>query len=178
MTAKRNYFGTKKKKELNEFEKNSINGYKSRFAFWHSKQIDALTFSINLLFTVSVAVSGFLIANQDKELFKDKLLCDYSLTRTSLFILTVSASIGILGLIARLNDLRLTKEKIKIRRRIFELENDIRYEDHEPSDKEFQKSKRDNLVWWTTFLGKTTLILFYFQLGLFILTLWTIVLNV
>lgn len=178
MAAKRKYFGTKKKKELDEFEKNSIKGYKSRFAFWHSKQIDALTFSINLLFTVSVAVSGFLIANQDKELFQDKLLCDYSLTRTSLFILTLSASIGILGLIARLNDLRLTKDKIRIRQRIFELENDIKYEDYEPSDKEFQKSKRDNLIWWTTFLGKITWILFYLQLGLFLLSLWTIVLHV
>lgn len=176
--AKRKYFGTKKKSDLSEFEKESLKGYKTRFSSWHIKQIDSLTFSINLLFTVSVAVSGFLIANQEEGILKDKLLCDYSLIRTSLLILTLSASIGILGLIARLNDLRLTKDKIRIRQRIFELEHDIKYEAYEPSDIEFQKSKRDSLIWLTTFLGKATWILFYIQLGLFLLTLWTIVLNV
>lgn len=179
MAAKRKYFGTKKKKELSEFEKESLKIYKSRFSLWHLKQIDALTFSINLLFTISIAVSGFLIANQDKGLFNDKLICaNYSLIRTALFILTLSASIGVLGLITRLNDLRLTKDKIRVRQRIFELENDIKYEDYQPSDIEFQKTIRDNLIWWTTQLGRTTWILFYIQLGLFILTLWFIVVNV
>lgn len=179
MAVKRKYFGTKKKKDLSEFENDSLKNYKSRFSSWHLKQIDALTFSINLLFTISIAVSGFLIANQDKGLFNNKLICvNYSLIRTALFILTLSASIGIIGLITRLNDLRLTKDKIRVRQRIFELENDIKYEDYQPSDIVSLKTKRDNLISWTTRLGQATWVLFYIQLGLFILTLWTIVLNV
>jgi hypothetical protein len=90
------------------------------------------------------------------------VICDsYSLTRAALFNLTVSASVGIIALISRLNDLRLTKDKIRVRQRIFELENDIKYEDVVPSNKDEQTLKRDNLIWWTNFLGKTTLLLFY-----------------
>lgn len=119
--TKRKYFGTKKKSELSEFEKSSMDGYKRRFSLWHNKQIDALTFSINLLFTVSVAVSGFIIANQDEGIFLDKVLCNqFSLTRTVLFFLTLSATSGILGLLARLNDLRLTKNKVRTKQRIFQ----------------------------------------------------------
>lgn len=179
MAKERKYFGSKKKSVLTEFEKDRIKNYKSRFSFWHSKQIDSLTFSINLLFTISIAIGGFIIANQDEDLFKDKVIWEsYSLIRTALFTLTISASIGIVALICRLNDLRLTKDKIRVRQRIFELENDIKYEDVVPSQKDDQKLKRDNLTWWTTILGKTTWLLFYIQVLLVMLAIWTLVCNV
>jgi hypothetical protein len=176
MVKSRKYFGTKKKSDLSEIEKEAIKDHKRRFSFWHSKQIDSLTFSINLLFTIAIALGGFIISNQEQELFKDKLFCgSYSLTRTTLFVLAISASIGVMALIARLNDLRLTKNKIRVRQRIFELENDIKYEDYVASDSQTQKLKRDRLVWWTTFLGKTTWLLFYIQVFLIIFTIWTLV---
>jgi hypothetical protein len=179
MAPKRKYFGRKKKSDLNVFEMSSIKDYKDRFSKWHSKQIDLLTFCINLLFTLSIAVSGFIISNKSKDLFKNNAICvRFSSTQTVLFMLILSASIGVIGLIARLNDFRLTKDIIKTRRRIFELEYDIKYEDCEPSDKKFQQSRRDNLIFWTKFLGCITWICFYIQLFLFIVTIWLIVLNV
>lgn len=176
MVKRRKYFGTKKKSDLNEFEKEAIKDYKRRFSFWHGKQIDSLTFSINLLFTIAIALGGFIISNQETQLFKEKSFCgNYSLARTALVVLATSASMGILSLIARLNDLRLTKDKIRVRQRIFELNNDIKYEDFVASDSEIEKLKRDNLLWWTTFLGRTTWFLFYIQVSLIIVTIWTLV---
>jgi len=170
--------GAKKKADLDVFELSSIKDYKDRFSKWHIKQIDLLTFCVNLLFTLSIAVSGFIISNQNSAIFKNNVKCgQLSLTKTILFMLTLSASIGILGLIARLNDFRLTKNIIKTRRRIFELDHDIKYEDYEPSDKEVKKSQRDNLICWAKFLGRITWAFFYLQLFLFIISIWLFVLN-
>ena len=119
--SKQTYYGTKKKIDLTAFEKSSIDDYKDRFARWHTKQIDLLTFCINLNFTISIAISGFIISNQDKPIFKDQLILEYSLIKTTLCLLAITSTIGILSLIARLNDFRLTKNTIKFRRRIFEL---------------------------------------------------------
>jgi hypothetical protein len=179
MMTKRKYFGTKKKSDLTELQTNSLSDYKARFKFWHNRQIDLLTFSINLLFTLSVAVGGFIISNYDKALFANKNFCgQYSLSRTTLLILTLSATIGVLGLVARVNDFRFTKDTVKTRRRIFELENDIRYEDYEPSDTDYQKAKRDNLIWWTRLLGRITWICFYIQLTLFMIVIWTLTVGI
>ncbi|MBS1571842.1 MAG: hypothetical protein JST62_05545 [Bacteroidetes bacterium] len=177
-TKKLTTFGTKKRTDLNDFEKSSIKDYKDRFAKWHNKQIDLLTFCINLNFTISIAIAGFIIANQDNTIFKDKIICaNYSLTKTALCLLATTATIGVLALITRLNDFRLTKNTIKTRRRIFELDNDIKYEDIKASDKEKLKTQKDNSICWTTFLGKATWFLFYLQLILLLTTIWTIVTN-
>jgi hypothetical protein len=173
------YFGTKKKSQLTEPEQRTITDLKVRFSFWHSKQLDLLTFSINLLFTISVATAGFVIANQQTLLFKDKLICgEYSLTKTSLLVLTLSATVGISGLITRLNDFRLTKDIVAIRRRIFELENDIRYFDDKSSTMPAEELKLSDLISLTRCLGRLTWILFYIQVFLFILTVWIISLSV
>ncbi len=177
-TKKRIYFGTKKRAELNDFEKSSIKGYKERFTKWHTKQIDLLTFCLSLNFTISIALTGFLISNQDKPIFNEGQFCEkYSLTKTSLCLLATTATIGVMALISRLNDFRLTKNIIKTRRRIFELDNDIRYEDRKESDIENVKAQRDNLVYWASFLGEATWILFYLQIILLLTTVWIIIIN-
>lgn len=174
--SKQTYYGTKKKIDLTEFEKSSIDDYKDRFARWHTKQIDLLTFCINLNFTISIAISGFIISNQDKPIFKDQLICDkYSLIKTTLCLLAMTATIGVLALISRLNDFRLTKNTIKSRRRIFEIENDIRYEDVKQSKVESKKTEKDNSKYWATFLGKITWFFFYLQILFLLVTIWTIV---
>ena len=177
-TKKRTSFGTKKRTDLSDFERLSIKDYKDRFAKWHNKQIDLLTFCINLNFTIAIAIAGFIISNQDKPIFKDGLICgNYSLTKTALFLLALSATIGVLALISRLNDFKLTKNIVKKRRRIFELDNNIMYEDIEVSEKDKLKTQKDNFIWWTIILGKTTWVLFYLQIALLLTTLWTIVIN-
>lgn len=175
-SKKRTSFGTKKRADLSDFEKSSIKDYKDRFVKWHNKQIDLLSFCINLNFTISIAIAGFIIANQDKSIFKDQtVFAKYSLTKTALCLLAATATIGVLALIARLNDFRLTKNIIKARRRIFELDNDIKYEDYKASDKENLKAQKNNTICLTTFLGKVTWFLFYLQLILLLTTIWTIV---
>lgn len=175
---KKKYYGTRKKIDFTEFEKSSIDDYKDRFARWHTKQIDLLSFSINLNFTISIAISGFIINNQDKPIFKDQLICDkYSLIKTALCLLAMTATIGILALIARLNDFRLTKNTIKSRRRIFEIENNIKYQDFKQFDVESKKIEKDDSKYWSTFLGMITWISFYLQVLFLLLTIWIIVLK-
>jgi len=175
---KRKYFGTKKRTELTDFEKASIKDYKDRFEKWHNKQIDLLTFCINLNFTISIAIAGFIISNQDKSLFKDGLIFEkYSLTKTALCLLATTSTVGVIALVLRLNDFRLTKNTIKTRRRIFELDNDIKYEDKEASNKETLNTRKDNSICWATFLGKTNWTMFYIQIILLLTTIWIIVMN-
>lgn len=176
---KRTYFGTKKRTDLSPEQKADIKDYKDRFSKWHSKQIDLLSFSINLMFTISIALSGFIISNQDKCLFKDKLIWDNcSLTKTVLCLLTLSATLGMLAVISRLNDFRLTKNTVKSRRRIYELENDIKYEATKSSDKEIENKNIDKAIYWSSFFGCATWTLFYLQVGFLIFTVWTIVLSI
>lgn len=178
MIQPRKNFGEKKKSELSSFEKESLFDYKRRFSIWHSKQIDSLSFSINLLFTITLAALGFVISNQ-KTLFTENTYCLKNLLiKVIILLLAVSASIGLLGLIVRLNDIRLTKDKIFIRKRIFELNNKIKYEAYEPSDKEYLSGRLDNLIWWTKGLGKVTWIFFYIQLLLLSIAFWILVLNI
>lgn len=173
------YHGQKGKEQLTKFQKRSMDNYSGRFRYWQGKQIDLLTFSINLVFTVSVAVSGFILANNDKSIFNNKTLWNsYSLTKTTLFILVFSGTVGMIGLITRLNDLRLTKDLIRTRQRLFELQNDIKYEAYEPSDLDKQKARRDKLVRQSNRLGRFTWAMFYVQLLLFMFAVWTLVLTV
>jgi len=172
---KRIYFGTKKRTDLTEFEKSSINAYRERFSKWHNKQIDLLTFVVNFNFTLSIAIAGFIISNQDNSWFNCN---NYSLVKTSLCLLATVATLGVLALISRLNDFRLTKNTIKIRRRIFELDNDIKYEDTKQSDKDSLIILRDRFICWATFLGKMTWIFFYLQLAVLLLIIWVILIKV
>lgn len=177
-THERKPFGTKSRTNLTDFEKTTIKDYKDRIAKWHNKQVDLLTFCINLNFTISIAIAGLIISNVDKSFFTATLFAEkYSLSKTALCLLTTSASIGVLALVSRLNDFRLTKNTIKTKRRIFELENDIMYEEKEASNKEKLRTQKDKTIYWAKFLGKATWILFYLQIIFLLTTLWIIVLN-
>lgn len=175
---KRRCFGTKKKTDLTVFEESSINSYKDRFSKWHNRQIDLLTFCINLNFTLSIAMTGFIISNQDKLKFKDQLICgEFSIVKTLLCLFATAATLGVLALISRINDFRLTKNIIKKRRRIFELNNDIRYEDTKQSNKYNLITLRDSSICWAKFLGNMTWVLFYAQLVALLVAIWTMVIN-
>lgn len=116
MTKKLKYFGTKKRSELTEFQKVSIEGYKRRFSLWQGKQLDYLTFSINLLFTICLAVAGFIVANQGECLVNERVpCCMHSSFQDILFLLVMSMTVGLIGLVCRLNDFRLTKNIVRTR---------------------------------------------------------------
>ena len=170
--------GTKMKKDLTDFEKTTIIEYKNRFTKWQDKQINLLNICINLNFTIVIAISGFIISNYDKALFKNHLILgNISLTKSSLFLLATSATIGVFALISRLNDFRITKDIIKLRRRKFEIENDIKHETSEIMSIDAIKNKIDNAVLWTSLLGNLTWLLFYLQIILLMTTIWIIIIS-
>jgi len=176
MKKKLSSYGTKELKVMSEFEKMKIKEYKNRFSRWHDKQIDLLTFCINFVFTISIAISGFVISNN--EIFKGKtFFCNYPLAKTSLIILGISITLGITALFIRLKDFRLTKNLIKTRRRIYEISNDLKYDDYELSN-EIQENKiKERLISKTKNLGRITWVLFYIQAISLIITFWIIILN-
>lgn len=177
MTPKYKRYGKKKRADYSDSERTVIKDFKDRFSKWHTKQIDTLTFLINLLFTLSVAIAGFIIANQDKDFFKDKTVFNnYSLTRTCLIVLITSSTVGLMSLLFRYCDFSLTKDIIKTRRRVYELDNDISYEDEKESNKEKLVEKKEKHICWSKSLGGVTKVLFIFQLALFLFALWTLAL--
>lgn len=167
------YFGNKSKEEQTKIEKERIENYKSRFIWWHDKQINLLTFSINLVFTISVALFGFIISNENGG-FSDKFVSGCSLLTVSIRLLTSSIIFGSIALISRLNDFRLTKNKIKYRRRIFEIENEIKYLSCKKSKKDKISKKLKCSSWISKALGYTTWISFYIQFAILI-TLFIII---
>jgi len=46
--------------------------YRVRFNRWHDKQIDLTTFCINLIFTIAIAIAGFVIEYSSNNAFKEK----------------------------------------------------------------------------------------------------------
>ena len=169
MAKKIKYFGKKKSSELKVSETEKIDRYKERFNKWHAKQIDLLTFSINLVFTISIAFLGFII-----DILSDK--CP-SGEKGILIVMGITVTLGILALISRLNDFRVTKNITKSRRRIYELENEIRYEDIEASDLVELKEKLNMQRCWTNILGKSTWILFYLQIASLLIAFWMLILQ-
>ncbi len=149
-----------------------IKEYKERFNRWHLKQVDLLTFLINFLFTVSIAISGFIVASQDKPYFKCKTIPgDYSLSRTVLLILSFSVTVGVVALITRLEDFRRTKEIPKLHRKIYESKK-ANSSEHVINN---FRANRDKARRQTENLGVATWILFYCQLAFFIIALWAVV---
>jgi|WetSurMetagenome_2_1015567.scaffolds.fasta_scaffold53452_4 hypothetical protein len=169
MAKKIEYLGKRKSSELKASETEKIDRYKERFNKWHAKQINLLTFSINLIFTISIAFLGFIIG-----MLSDK--CS-SGGKEILIVLGITVSIGILALITRLNDFRVTKNITKSRRRIYELKNEIQYEDTEASNSTQLEKLLNKQRCWTSILGKTTWILFYLQIASLLLALWMLILQ-
>jgi len=171
MKTEKQNFGKKKRENWNEFEKSSIEKYKERFARWQTKKIDLLSFCINLNFTVSIAIMGFVLSTQDKPLFTDCVI------KTSLFLLALTATFGFFALISRLIDFRLTMKTIESRRRFFELKHDLEYEDIQPSDKTTEEEKAEKYSSLNKCWGKVTLVLFTMQIVPLLVTIWILVLH-
>lgn len=176
MKKKLSSYGTKKLKDMSELEIMKINEFKNRFSRWHDKQINLLTFCINLVFTISIAISGFVISSN--ELFKGKMIfCNYPFVKTILIILGISITLGVAALFVRLCDFRLTRNLIKTRRRIYEISNDIKYEDYVLSKESEENKIKERLKCKTKNLGNITWGLFYLQAITLIISFWIIILN-
>lgn len=161
-------FGEKSQYDLEGADEKHLQSLKSRLVRWQDKQINLLTFSINLLFTISVAAIGLIINNFDKNVFKNKLLFGYSLPQTTAFILTISAIIGIAALWSRLRDFRLTTKTNRKRELLFKVKNNIRYESKKKLEQTDLEASISCLKCWKNFYGKLTWRLFVLQTAIFI----------
>jgi hypothetical protein len=145
----------------------------SRFNRWQTKQIDLLTFTINLLFVISIALYGFFLNPRESSCINH--FCEYYTHHLLAFFLPFNMTIGLVALVIRLNDFKITKNLIKTRKslkkskallsqntsiigNIKSLENKIK----------LQKSV-------TKWLGKVTWILFYIQVIIFLFIIWSII---
>jgi hypothetical protein len=168
-------FGEKSVYELEGADANHLKSLNERFVRWQEKQIALLTFSINLLFTISVAAVGLIINNFDKPLFKDKSAWGYSLPQTVAFIITVSAILGIVALFCRLFDFRLTKTTVRKRTLLFKVKNKIKYEHCKELTQKDLEAKLKKLTCWTDFLGGATWVFFILQTVTFLTAILLVV---
>lgn len=106
---------------MSETEKNYIERHRN----WQDKAIEQLSFANNFLLTISTGLLAFTI---DKEILsKIKFcLCIYDINKSlsfysfSLFFIILSISTGIIVLIARLYDFRLSRHITLVRKRFYQ----------------------------------------------------------
>lgn len=129
--------------------------YQKRINRWHDKSMDMLTFSINLLFTISLALLGFIYSFDSIEL-KECLLC-------RLFIYFCILS-GILATCTRMVDFKLTHKTAKKLKDKFESKGkSLSAEEAGYIDIEIEELRKR-----TRCLGKITWKLFYAQVVFFL----------
>lgn len=161
-------FGEKSVYELESSDAIHLKSLNERFVRWQEKQIALLTFSINLIFTLSLAAIGLIINNFDSCLFKNKYLCGCSLPKSIAFIITISAILGIAALLCRLIDFRLTKNTIRKRTFLFKVKNRIKYEHSKELIQSEIEAEIKNLTCWTKYLGCATWLFFSLQTVIFL----------
>lgn len=171
-------FGEKSVYKLDSEEANHLKSLNDRFIRWQEKQIALLTFSINLLFTISLATLGLIINNFDKPLFENKLVCGYSLPQTTAFIITFSSILGILALFCRLFDFRFTTQTVRKRTLLFKVKNKIKYENCKELTQKELEDKIKNLTCCTKFLGNVTWFFFILQTATFLTAILLIVFKI
>lgn len=171
-------FGEKSAYSLEGEEANHLKSLNERFANWQEKQTALLTFSINLLFTISVSAIVLIINNFDKPFFKDKSICSYSLSQTVIILITISAIFGIIALFCRLFDFRFTKTTVRKRTLLFKVKNKIKYENCKELTQDKLQNNITKLTCWTRFLGRATWCFFVLQAVVFITTLILLTFNI
>lgn len=130
--------------------KNKINS-NVRFTRWQQILREHLTFLNNLILTFSIGVFGFIISLLNDKNF-EPICCQKIFFSFGLFLIFTSIFTGLATSFSRLLDFKTTLKKINK-----ELKNDN-------SEVELLKKKME-------VYGNTTWILFYIQVGLFVLAI-------
>lgn len=112
-----------------EFEK-KYTEYTNRSLFWTDKTQSQIGYSINLFTTIGVASLGYLISNRDKfpKLYLD---CNSPLNGVlvlyfcALFTILLSVGAGIISVLSRLYDYRLTRHIVLSRKRFLAKKKDL-----------------------------------------------------
>ena len=111
---------TKKKNKMEEYERREI--------YWSEQSLNQLGYSINIFFTIGIGLLAYLIGQRDgypKLYFVKGGAIDWSLAIYLLVILMtfLSTILGVVAIISRLNDLRITRHITYVRRKVLEQHN-------------------------------------------------------
>jgi len=137
--------------------------YRERFIRWQQLSISQLSYSNNLIMSLTLGMLAFSATKLDFKIPKEECFC--LLISWSYFLLLASLLTGIILTINRLNDFRKTKELINSKKKRFETKNKIK----ESCDLETIDSAIESLDNLTNELGKSTWVLFHIQLWTFFL---------
>ena len=151
-----------------DIKKQSTN-YQSRINRWHDKQIEFTTITINLIFTITIGLIGFLIGQKD-DTFKNDDIHGHSLFRVSLFILGISSTIGVILLIVRIYSFKFTKEILEARKN----KKSSKYSE----DKSRLSTKLEIAINTSKRWDKMIRPLLFLQVFLLLLTVWLLIIFV
>lgn len=135
--------------------------YDEIFSKWQFKQIDYLTFNINLILTISLAIVGFIISNSKIADFKKIVFYENSLRKVSFTLLLTIITIGIVLNYIRYLDFKYTKDIVKLKKKGI-----------------FKSPKIIHLRCLTNCLGNCTKILFTILIFLFLFTIWYLIIKI
>lgn len=154
----------------NKEDKDDLKNLNERFSKWQMKQIDYLTFNINLILTLSLAMLVYLLNSKNTTNLKTEITISISYFRIFTILLTSIVTIGVIINILRYFDFKYTKDTIKIKKKLFS----------EKSLTEIEKLKTNlnSNKCKTKILGILTKSLFLIMTILFLFTIWTIILDI
>lgn len=154
----------------NNDDKDNLKNLNERFSKWQMKQIDYLTFNINLILTLSLAILVYLLNSKNTANLKSDITISISYFRMFTILLASIVTIGVVINILRYFDFKYTKNTIKIRKKLVS----------EKSLTEIQKLKTtlNSNKCKTKILGILTKSLFLIMTIAFLFTIWTIILNI
>lgn len=98
-------YGAVAYKQMKKYSLIKYKEYQTRFNRWHDKQIEFTTVTINLVFTITIGLIGFLSSQKDERY------------NTILFFLAISTTIGFVLLILRIHSFKLSKNINKLRKK-------------------------------------------------------------
>jgi hypothetical protein len=143
-----------------------VDNINSRFSKWQMKQIDYLTFNINLILTISLAIIGFIYTSMDEKNVLEHSCNRNSCPNTSIVLFLVIITIGVILNYIRFYAIKFTKDIVKFRKEKLNSKN---------SDKEKLDKKIDKLISTTKILGNISLIIFSIMTLIFLVSIWTLI---
>ncbi len=143
-----------------------VENIRSRFSKWQMKQIDYLTFNINLILTISLAIIGFILTSESNNNVYDFCYDKCSKSRVTIILFLVIITIGAILNYIRFYDIKFTKDIVKFRKE--------KLNSSEQNKTSIEK-KIEKLQSVTNVLGTISLVMFSIMTILFIISIWTLI---
>lgn len=164
--------------KLDTADLQKIKEYKNRFRVWQGRQIDLLNWSINILFTINVAIIGYWCNLYVTNKFSDSSLYSFKYYNIAIILLIASLFFGVFSLWNRLDDFRNTLIILEKRRLKLQVEKGLTYysdklENTEDIENEILRIRNEN-----TEKGLMTHCFFKIQLVLFAMGLILLTISI